>query len=97
METSTMESLKKTFPLPFDRTVTFEFFPPTMLGTEVTPDLPSFADRDDTLEFLAAYVEARRAFIECVAAVTGQRIAIIDELPDGREAIGQTIAPPAQQ
>jgi hypothetical protein len=90
-------SLRKSFELPGGRIAIFKFFSaPNELGTEITP-APVFGDRGTLLSFMAAYVEARRDFLEIVATVTGLRIAVIDELPDGTEAIGFPIAPAAKQ
>lgn len=88
--------INQTVELPGGHLATFSFQPPDLIGMEITP-WPSFAEPSGAIEFLRAYTAAREGFLATVATLTGLSIAVVDELPDGTEAIGSPIAPAVRQ
>jgi hypothetical protein len=88
--------LRQSFELPGGRIAVFRFTAPDQISIDITPQ-PRFGDRETALAFLAAYIAARSEFLEAVATLTGLRVAVVDELPGGLEAIGHAVAPAAKQ
>ena len=89
--------MEQEFALPLGCKVKFAFTPPDQLGYEITPTLPRFETREDVLSFVRDFDKARRQFLESVATATDLRIAVVDSLGDGREAISAPIAPAPRQ
>jgi hypothetical protein len=89
-------SIKQAMPLAGGYTVVFEFDLPDRLTIAITPH-PAFTSREQVREFLAAYFEARTDFLRTVATVTGKRLAVVDELGGGVEAISTPIRPATRQ
>jgi hypothetical protein len=81
------EPLRQSFELPGGGRAVFTFADPDQIGFEVTPPPARFANRDEFVAFMGAYIVARRAFLEKVRALTGLRIAVVDELPGGLETV----------
>lgn len=90
-------SFRQSYELPAGRTVAFAFAAPDQWGYEITPPATGFGGHGDVMDFLGAYVAARRDFLQIVATLTGLRLAVIDDLPNGDIEVGETIAPALKQ
>jgi hypothetical protein len=79
-------ALRQTYDLPGGASATFTFTAPDQVGFERT--LPAkLSSFEEFAAFLRAYVAARRQFLEAVRALTGLRIAVVDELPGGHQTV----------
>jgi hypothetical protein len=89
------QPIVQTVRLPSGHTVIFRF-EDGVFSKVITPDL-ALASPAQVMRFLNHYFPERRDFFETVATITGQKITVIDELPDGLEAVSAPIKPAKKQ